>query len=130
MKTIFFLQMINHFHVVSLLSPPVHIAWWAHMHHFESVCHWIIIPYLRKYYSYEFMLANWHGTRYLKVTWVKIKWVKPSLKVMILAGGLTPTSSCIFSSATDNVVSEYYWFIYEIMPYFEKKKSQKVRNKE
>ncbi len=27
----------------------------------------------------------------------KVKWVKPGLKVMILAGGLTPTSSCIFN---------------------------------
>ncbi len=26
----------------------------------------------------------------------KVKWVKPGLKVMILAGGLTSTSSCIF----------------------------------
>ncbi len=25
-----------------------------------------------------------------------VKWVKPGLRVMILAGGLTPTSSCIF----------------------------------
>ena len=33
--------------VVTFLSPPVHIAWWAHMHRFlsvrPSVCHWIII---------------------------------------------------------------------------------------
>ncbi len=28
----------------------------------------------------------------------KVKLVKPRLKVMILAGGLTPTSSCIFES--------------------------------
>ncbi len=46
-------------HVVFLLniwpflSPPVHIARWAHMRHFLSVCHWIINPYLGKYYSYE-----------------------------------------------------------------------------
>ena len=31
-----------------------------------------------------------HGSR------SKVRWVKPGLKVMILAGGLTPTSSCIF----------------------------------
>ena len=26
-----------------------------------------------------------------KVTWVKVRWVNPSLKVMVLAGGLTST---------------------------------------
>ncbi len=29
-------------------------------------------------------------------SWSKVNWGKPGLKAMILAGGLTPTSSCIF----------------------------------
>ncbi len=34
----------------SFLSPPLHIARWAHMHHFLSVCHTFKNSYLRNYY--------------------------------------------------------------------------------
>ncbi len=34
---------------VAFLSPPVHIARWAHMHRFMSVCHTFKNSYLRKY---------------------------------------------------------------------------------
>ncbi len=37
-----------------------------------------------------------HGSR------SKVTWVNPSLKVIILAGGLTSTSSCIFNFWTDS----------------------------
>ncbi len=36
-----------------------------------------------------------HGSR------SKVRWVKTGLKVMILAGGLTPTSCCIFFTNKD-----------------------------
>ena len=40
--------------------------------------------------SFNHLTGNVQGSR------SKVKWVKLGLKVMILAGGLTPTSSCIF----------------------------------
>ena len=41
-------------------------------------------------------LGHGHGQR-SRASRSKVKWVKPCLKVMILAGGLTSTSSCIFN---------------------------------
>ena len=46
-----------------------------------------------------------HGWR------ANVTWVKPSLKVIILAGGLTSTSSCIF----------YIYFFFSIRPFMDRR---------
>ncbi len=44
--------------------------------------------------SFDRLTGNMQG----HVSRSKVKWVKPGLKVISLAGGLMSTSSCIFSS--------------------------------
>ncbi len=100
------------------LSPPVHTAWWAHMHRFLSVCpsvrlrldknSWTIIHHTDRIHwevtikAVRFVTARskvkGHMGQGQRSCWLrsKVTWAKPSLKVMILAGGLTSTSSCIF----------------------------------
>ncbi len=49
----------------------------------------IFVSFFHEYFLYQ-PLKNVQG----QGSWSKVKWVKPSLKVMILAGELTITSSC------------------------------------
>ncbi len=62
-----------------------------------SVCLSVRLCKLLEQKSLEKMsLEKIHISATVQLRVMKVKWVKPGLKVMILADGLTPTSSCIY----------------------------------
>ena len=91
-----------------IFEPTCANARWTLMHRFLSVCpdHRGVVGFL--------VCPNYHLLATIWFCWLpracwlsvcprshgsgsKVKWVKPSLQVMSLAGGLMSTSSCIFS---------------------------------
>ena len=57
--------------------------------------------------SFDYLAGNVRGQRSYE-SGSKVTWVNPSLKVIILAGGLTSTSSCIFYNYAQ-IAKGQYW---------------------
>ncbi len=84
-----------------VFEPTCAYARWAHMHHFASVCDWTKSHLSKSHISGTVRLTvtkfgqsnNYMGQRSLRS---KVTRVMVNLGLILLAGGLISTSSCIF----------------------------------